>query len=195
MQETQPSNCVFCVFCLQKQMQPSSNPRLSLLCTCLVLIWQLSFGFAMKRKEAENSYGPYGCLRGWTRREGSCYRIFSDPLRWHDAMKTCRIFDPTSELASIQDMKELRRVSNMLLIPKELRVWIGLSVKDKDGNWEWTDGSVPEFLPWTRGEPMTSGINSCVYLFRGDVFLRFRAEDCRYEESYICEHKPASASS
>ncbi|CAI5786646.1 Hypothetical predicted protein [Podarcis lilfordi] len=176
-------------------MQPSSDPRLSLLCTCLVLIWQLSFGFAMKIKKAENPYGLNGCLRGWKREMESCYHVFSNRLTWHEAVKTCRVFDMTSELVSIREATELDLLAEDLKRSMELSVWIGLSDEDRDGNWKWTDGSAAEFLPWAEGEPNKHGINSCASLFRGDGFEKFRAESCKNVESYVCKHRPNYGSS
>ncbi|XP_060135747.1 C-type lectin mannose-binding isoform-like [Zootoca vivipara] len=107
--------------------------------------------------------------------------------RNHEA---CCKHAPNGHLASLRDAEDLRWLAQHLSALPVQHVWIGLSDRDRDGNWEWSDGSKATFMPWREGEPDDSGVKFCVFLSHQDGFRKFRADRCPYYLSYVCEHKP-----
>ncbi|CAI5786643.1 Hypothetical predicted protein [Podarcis lilfordi] len=164
-------------------MQPISSSWPSLFITSLVLFCELLVG------SEENPSG--GCLLDWQGWGDGCYKVFDDPpLSWDEAEEACHKYDPNDHLASLRDAEDLSLLALHLSASQVQHVWIGLSDQDKDGKWEWSDGSEASFMPWGEGEPDNSGVKFCVFLSHQDGFQKFRTDRCPYVVSYVCEHKP-----
>ena len=70
------------------------------------------------------------------------------------------------------------------------RYWIGLTHRERVGDWRWLDGRKPAFTAWTRGEPNHSGrAEKCGHLW--EQVAGWNDIPCEVEQGYICELNPA----
>ncbi|XP_024862738.1 CD209 antigen-like protein C [Kryptolebias marmoratus] len=82
------------------------------------------------------------CPAGWTMFWGSCY-IVSGSGSWDEGRQDCR-------------NKEADLV-RFLSTFTEKSVWIGLTDKEKEGSWKWTDGTSLILTNWKKSQPDNGG--------------------------------------
>uniref|UniRef100_A0A668A7K4 C-type lectin domain-containing protein n=1 Tax=Myripristis murdjan TaxID=586833 RepID=A0A668A7K4_9TELE len=82
------------------------------------------------------------CPDGWTHFNSSCYFNSSESKSWDESRQDC-----------------LRRGADLVIINSReenkfgLRVWIGLSDLETEGEWKWVDGSSLSYTSWAKGQP------------------------------------------
>ncbi|XP_056441865.1 macrophage mannose receptor 1-like isoform X2 [Gadus chalcogrammus] len=94
---------------------------------------------------------------GW-RRFGNSLYFFSDTKKnWEDSRNDCK--QRGADLVVINSDEEQEFTSS---IGKH---WIGLSDREKEGEWKWVDGSGLTFRNWGAGEPNgVDGVEECAEL-------------------------------
>ena len=108
------------------------------------------------------------CEPGWFHADGSCYRLFglnatTDPVMdtktWPQAESYCQGMD--GHLASISSPAQLEMIRSLAGLSSDEsnelitspKVWIGLTDRDGQDTWVWSDGDPTEFTRWAPGQP------------------------------------------
>ena len=87
---------------------------------------------------------------------GDAFHLCFDPVGWIEARQRC--LDRGQELASLHDEESWALVTfGMLERFGQPRSWIGLSDRDFEGAFSWTDGSPLDFERWCEGCPRPDG--------------------------------------
>ncbi|XP_044222475.1 hepatic lectin-like [Thunnus albacares] len=89
------------------------------------------------------------CPAGWRMFRCSCYFLSSESSSWFTGRQDCRekgadlvVIDSTEEQTFLSNITEVGRYS-----------WIGLTDRDKEGTWKWTDGTPLTLSYWATTEP------------------------------------------
>ncbi|XP_041662856.1 CD209 antigen-like protein C [Cheilinus undulatus] len=107
------------------------------------------------------------CSAGWKRFECSCYLFSEQKNSWEGSRQDCRNRD--SDLVVIESSGEQEFVSNNI---KDW-AWIGLSDRENENIWKWTDGTPLTQGYWWSGQPDNGG---------GDP--QWGEEDCVHLENH-----------
>ncbi|XP_070531728.1 uncharacterized protein [Ptychodera flava] len=114
--------------------------------------------FEATRFQEKSFAGPnennYFCQDEWDQYSGYCYRLIvsSSALRWIDAENTCK--HQGGHLVSIHDQREMEYVYYKLLFAgttatlKDRGIYIGLHDRNKEGHYEWSDGTPVTYSNW-----------------------------------------------
>ncbi|XP_054750997.2 macrophage mannose receptor 1-like [Lytechinus pictus] len=109
----------------------------------------------------------YGCSANEMSFRGFCYSIVTDMYSFTNMQDLCEL--RSSKLASVSDMSENNFIYSLMQTGNEgnktiIGVWLGLTDKDVEQNYAWTDGSPVTFTQWALGEPNNDLFNDdCVY--------------------------------
>jgi len=115
--------------------------------------------------EKNNNNNYYNCGENWTEDSvtGICYRVVKDRLNWIDAQKRCNLMG--GDLAAIKSNQTQSFISNYLKGRNDLEwnedvgIWFGLSDRNQENSFEWTDGTPVSYTNWLPEEPNSSGNN------------------------------------
>ncbi|KAM7406935.1 hypothetical protein PAMA_002912 [Pampus argenteus] len=91
------------------------------------------------------------CPTGWRMFSCTCYFISITSDSWEKGRQDCR--DRGGDLVVIDSPEEqefLSKIANQ-------STWIGLSDREKEGTWKWTDGTPLTLTYWHTGEPNNGG--------------------------------------
>eukprot|EP00079_Xenopus_tropicalis_P008818 XP_002932255.1 PREDICTED: C-type lectin domain family 19 member A [Xenopus tropicalis] len=102
---------------------------------------------------------PFTCPLFWTEYNGNCYRFFPMNKTWAEADFYCSEFSlgrTTAKLVSIHSWDENVFVfdlvnSQVTGVPTD--IWIGLSDRRQEGEFEWTDGTPNDYSYWDGNQP------------------------------------------
>jgi cysteine-rich repeat protein len=90
---------------------------------------------------------------------GSCYGVYSSsPNTWSNAEAACAAAYEDGHLVSIGSATEQALVVSLT---NAFPLYIGFNDLDTEGEFEWTDGTAPEFTAWLNGEPNNLGGEDC----------------------------------
>ncbi|XP_041426106.1 asialoglycoprotein receptor 1-like [Xenopus laevis] len=122
------------------------------------------------------------CPPGWRISGVWCYFLHLDSQNWESSLKRCQT--QGGHLAVITSLEEQNFVKLMV---KDVS-WLGLSDRDREGDWRWADGtpynSAPKF--WQGKQPDNIGNEDCVTLSpRSD----WNDDKCRKLYNSVCERK------
>uniref|UniRef100_A0A6P4FJZ5 Hepatic lectin-like n=1 Tax=Drosophila rhopaloa TaxID=1041015 RepID=A0A6P4FJZ5_DRORH len=99
---------------------------------------------------------------------------------WIDAEDTCRKMG--GHLAAFQNQKEFNAVTAKL--HHNIAYWLGISDREKEGEFVTASGNPPTFLTWNRGEPNNAGgKEDCVNIWNGKI----NDVPCEFQRHYICQ--------
>ncbi|KAI5085390.1 C-type lectin domain family 4 member F-like, partial [Silurus meridionalis] len=87
----------------------------------------------------------------------SFYYISNDYKSWEESRQNCR--DEGADLMIINSREEQEFISKH--ISSNSGVWIGLSDRDKEGEWKWVDASPLTFKYWGQDEPNGNENENC----------------------------------
>uniref|UniRef100_A0A3B1JQH5 C-type lectin domain-containing protein n=1 Tax=Astyanax mexicanus TaxID=7994 RepID=A0A3B1JQH5_ASTMX len=130
---------------------------------------------------------------GWIYFSSSTYLVSTERLSWLGAKQYCR--DRRSDLVIINGREEQDFVE---MIRRGEEAWIGLSDRDKEGDWKWVDGSALTTKFWSSMEPNNyEGGESCVTTGYAptdgrpvvDVINTWNDQACSKTFHIICERK------
>ena len=92
---------------------------------------------------------------------GHHYKIFQNPMSWHEAEVFCQ--NQGGYLATLTSQSENDFVYNNLIASASSYVWLGGTDEGSEGNWRWVTGEAWQFTNWKSGEPNN--------LYDGEHFL------------------------
>uniref|UniRef100_A0A3Q3A435 CD209 antigen-like protein E n=1 Tax=Kryptolebias marmoratus TaxID=37003 RepID=A0A3Q3A435_KRYMA len=90
------------------------------------------------------------CPAGWTMFRSSCY-VISGCGSWDEGRQDCR--NKEADLVVVDGTEEQRFLSTLT----KKSAWIGLTDKEKEGSWKWTDGSSLTLTNWKKSQPDNGG--------------------------------------
>ncbi|XP_071505817.1 macrophage mannose receptor 1-like [Diadema antillarum] len=136
----------------------------------------------------------YGCSSTEYAYRGYCYSLVTDMYSFTDMQNVCQL--RTSQLASVADVSENNFILSLTQMGNEpdkeiTGVWLGLTDKDREATFAWTDGSPVTYTVWALGEPNNNLYDDdCVYF---DVqFNGWRVVPCTGMPMYGVCKKPQS---
>ena len=103
---------------------------------------------------------------------------------WGGAVRSCMKEGGT--LASIESKEE-----QMIVKDKAPNgAWIGLSDKNREGNFTWTNGMAVAYTKWVKGQPNKNGANDedCVWI--RTVSGEWDDISCSRSPPYVCQRDP-----
>uniref|UniRef100_A0A8B9H5F9 C-type lectin domain-containing protein n=1 Tax=Astyanax mexicanus TaxID=7994 RepID=A0A8B9H5F9_ASTMX len=116
------------------------------------------------------------------------YHFVDQSKTWTEAQSYCR--QTYTDLATINNMDEMKKLNETLKDKGENFVWIGLA-KGDTGKWRWSlpDGNVYTVEDtdqnWRNGEPNNNGGNEfCVVMFKQDG--KWFDDNCRSDHAFVC---------
>ncbi|XP_063788449.1 C-type lectin domain family 19 member A [Pseudophryne corroboree] len=142
----------------------------------------------------------FECPLFWTEYSGNCYRFFPMNKTWAEADFYCAEFSlgkTSAKLASIHSWDENIFVFDLVNsqvpgIPTD--IWIGLSDRRQEGEFEWTDGTAHDYSYWDGNQPDDASNSSpededCVQIwYRYYSALRsWNDNSCNREFPFVCK--------
>ncbi|KAJ8337088.1 hypothetical protein SKAU_G00383080 [Synaphobranchus kaupii] len=96
-------------------------------------------------------------LTGWTEFHARCFKFISERKNWAGSEKICQNIG--GNLASVHSEDEFTFIRELVKQhdSSEPGFWMGLSDRNQDGTWLWSDGSRVDFTLWNPGEPTNVG--------------------------------------
>ncbi|XP_063066766.1 macrophage mannose receptor 1, partial [Engraulis encrasicolus] len=132
------------------------------------------------------------CPPGWISFSGNCYWLVSNTnllTTWSDALSKCSGMG--ANLVTIKSKEEQLFINaqlpdfNQVDIPD---IWIGLSDKDQDGNFQWVDKTHIEFSNWRANYPQnTANSWDCGQIYTGNFNGQWETTDCNKRLAYVCK--------
>uniref|UniRef100_A0AC34FWL8 C-type lectin domain-containing protein n=1 Tax=Panagrolaimus sp. ES5 TaxID=591445 RepID=A0AC34FWL8_9BILA len=111
---------------------------------------------------------PKSCSVSWTAHDGFCYKVYENS-NWLDAEDRCRL--DGAHLASIHSLDEDLFVTHLAYYNGadgcigESNAWLGLFTEDSQAHWNWTDGTLFDYVNWMPGHPNPpSAHKDCGYI-------------------------------
>lgn len=177
--------------------EPAVDPQTG---SCSAIIKGPTDQFGKWKSHACRQERPYMCKRplnticssGWWSFGGSCYWLVSNTdflTTWHEAYTACS--NMGAHLLIIDSQEEQYYINGLLpnfhqaAVPD---IWIGLSDKDKDGDFRWVDKTTPNFTNYGSGWPKnTADAWDCGLIFTGNYDGKWETTNCFKSFGYICE--------
>ena len=124
-----------------------------------------------------------GCPVGWSTRGQKCYKLFRNPLSWHDAEVYCQ--GEGGNLVSVHSKAENEFVAR--LDSALWSLWLGgTDVTSRDNRWLWSDGSPFSFKNWRKNEPNNDReIEDCLELWKNDFV--WNDIKCSTRMRFVCQ--------
>jgi len=130
-----------------------------------------------------------GCLFVLSTDTLSYFAICPDEVVWQEAREACKVFGPSSDLATIDNADD-----NELLISLTAEDhFIGLSDLDEEGEWLWLDGTISitggvkqDYNGWSSTQPSGGASQNCGELDPNQD--GWADAGCGATQRYICEH-------
>uniref|UniRef100_H3AC89 C-type lectin domain-containing protein n=1 Tax=Latimeria chalumnae TaxID=7897 RepID=H3AC89_LATCH len=132
-----------------------------------------------------------GCPSGWFSYKRVCYGYFTEKMSFYSAETECQRFGHGVHLASIMTNAEASIITARLRERgASSSVWIGLNDPEKNGKWEWIDGSMVKFRNWYSYQPDNYLASEyCGELYFSDL-QRWNDRNCEGEQPFLCKYQP-----
>ncbi|KAK3507548.1 hypothetical protein QTP70_028450 [Hemibagrus guttatus] len=116
----------------------------------------------------------------WFTFSSSIYGMSNEMKSWEESREDCSV--KGAHLLIINSKEEQEIVVKELL---SFQAWIGLSDREKEGEWKWVDGTTlnTNFSYWAEGEPNNVGEEDCAVI-SGSIWNDGRCSD---KLPWICE--------
>ncbi|KAM9335515.1 uncharacterized protein ABDE67_020502 [Symphorus nematophorus] len=133
------------------------------------------------------------CPIGWRMFNCSCYLPSSESGTWDEGRTDCR--NRGADLVVIDSHEEQVFLSAILSELTNKHAWIGLSDREKEGTWEWIDGSPTSKGPtyWEKDQPDNGGGDprfpdeDCAYMYTSSRYTLWNDRPCENSWGWICE--------
>ncbi|KAK9403376.1 collectin-12 [Crotalus adamanteus] len=137
-------------------------------------------GIAMALQSETN-----GCPVYWKNFSGNCYYFSNERAIFEDAKLFCE--EKSSHLVFINSKEEQQWLKIQVIAKGSF--WIGLTDSVKEDEWRWLDGTLPEYINWSAGQPDNwkhghGPGEDCAGLIHAGLWNDFHCEDVN---SFICE--------
>ncbi|KAI5087738.1 CD209 antigen-like protein C, partial [Silurus meridionalis] len=120
---------------------------------------------------------------GWINFRSSFYYVSNEKKSWEESRQNCR--DKGADMMIINSKEEQEFIIKHISSIRE--VWIGLSDKDKEGEWKWVDASPLTFKDWGQGEPGGKEEENCVEIYKSSNSIIWNDKNCSKKLNCICE--------
>ncbi|XP_066508690.1 CD209 antigen-like protein E [Hoplias malabaricus] len=124
----------------------------------------------------------------WLTHGSSFYYRLERTKNWNESRQECQ--KKGGDLLIINSKEEQEFINN-----QSINAWIGLTDKEKEGEWKWVDGSALTTGYWRSGEPNNAnGVEHCaVFLVFPPALNSWNDINCMQPSDCICEStKPPS---
>ncbi|XP_074645996.1 uncharacterized protein LOC141902250 [Tubulanus polymorphus] len=148
----------------------------------------------------------FGCLDGWVYYKKSCYGFFAvnDTLDWFDAESMCTDYGKGYyNLVAINTEEEMIVLHYLLLYrwaPKRNEVFIGLSNRNLERSWRWSNGEPMSYSDWSMKSPVQpdgGDAEDCTAIIIAGIQSTQNWHDipCAQKRAhqFICEFRPQQA--
>ncbi|KAJ7326092.1 C-type lectin domain 17, member A [Desmophyllum pertusum] len=139
------------------------------------------------------------CDKGWESFESKCFKFFDEEKSWKGAEESCEESD--AHLVKIDSKKKNSFLLNTFMqIPFDKltrEAWIGLTDKENEGEFVWTDGTSPTYVNWAEEQPNDqNNEQDCGEIVNGVFWPGGLSQkglwndyQCGQNLTYICEKK------
>ncbi|XP_008106857.2 collectin-12 [Anolis carolinensis] len=132
-----------------------------------------------------------GCPVYWNNFSGNCYYFSTERAIFEDARLFCE--EKASHLVFINNETEQEWLKKQVVAKGSF--WIGLTDSAKENEWRWLDGTLPEYVNWSAGQPDNwkhghGPGEDCAGLIHAGLWNDFYCEDVN---SFICEQEADKA--
>jgi hypothetical protein len=121
--------------------------------------------------------------------DGREYQLCSLPMPWAQAAQFCE--QKGLALAHIDSVESSQALYRLARDIDPQRWWIGLSDREVEGQFHWTDGSPASFTHWTRKQPDNGTCNEDCAALKQGAGGKWHDTHCGQHRPFICG--PASA--
>ena len=123
------------------------------------------------------------CSTEWTQYESHCYKAFQEETTWDDAREQCVVL--RSDLVSITSSAENSFINTTFLLDKKAKVWIGLNDREKEDEFQWSDGTPFKFSIFSATDISHGRSTNCVSIKNGEWYDQL----CASLKPYICKKR------
>ncbi|XP_046698937.1 CD209 antigen-like protein E isoform X2 [Silurus meridionalis] len=123
------------------------------------------------------------CKQGCFSFKSSFYYVSNEKKSWEESRQDCR--DKGADLNIINSRDEQDAISKH--ISSNGPVWIGLSDRDKEGEWKWVDASPLTIKFWGQWEPNGKEKENCVEVYKTSNSIVWNDKQCSEKRNWICE--------
>lgn len=110
-------------------------------------------------------------------------------LPWSGARRWCLFIK--GDIASINDAKEQLRINSIIDSQfRNERIWIGANDMQREGHFQWSDGTRFAYTNWSSGEPNNKGARTpenCVEMLPRSYGRSWNDVACTYSQAFLCE--------
>ncbi|XP_029773450.1 C-type lectin domain family 17, member A isoform X2 [Suricata suricatta] len=127
-------------------------------------------------------YSRITCPKGWLPFGGKCYYFSPNTKSWDEARKFCQ--ENYSHLVIINSPDEQTFLAKAHGSPRIY--WLGLTDRDREGDWKWLDGSPVTMSFWDPEEPNNINDEDCASMNKGGTWNDLSCGKTTY---WICERE------
>ncbi|XP_053335442.1 C-type lectin domain family 4 member K-like [Clarias gariepinus] len=131
-----------------------------------------------EKKEVQKLFKP-----GWVYVSSSLYYISTENKTWTESRQDCR--ERGADLVIINSREEQEFIKKQL---SSRKAWIGLSDRDREGEWKWVDDTTLSTKFWISGEPNGARNENCVVTgHQTNPVWNWADYPCNDKFMWICE--------
>ncbi|MEC8051293.1 MAG: lectin-like protein, partial [Myxococcota bacterium] len=113
------------------------------------------------------------------------YAVCLTPSSFDEAVSACQSLSAT--LAIIETGAEFERLHTQTRLYTRSEYWIGLSDREREGQWRWGDGAPLAFSAWAGDQPDNyRDQEDCGHVFGGRMEM-WNDGECDWELPFVCE--------
>ncbi|XP_035688970.1 fibropellin-1-like [Branchiostoma floridae] len=118
--------------------------------------------------------------------DGYRYRTFTTERNYDQAQATCVSYG--GHLAHIKSSRQQSVLANMAAVDGGESYWIGLTDRQSEGAWRWTDGTRAYYTNWSPENPDNGdGNQDCANLWNKYDFTHWDDLQCDFWINFICQ--------
>ena len=98
--------------------------------------------------------------KNWEQHGSQCFLWSDDQKYWDDAERFCQ--EEGGHLASVASEEVNEYLSKKKNEKRSFDRWLGGSDKEREGTWNWSDGSPWNFTKWSKNQPSNGTEEHCL---------------------------------